>query len=100
MVLHSASKVRISAMSNALTQKSQVTVPKSVRQQLGIGPGDRVTFAANDRGEMVMKAELKAQKDCALSLEEIQANLDPQFLAELARFDNDAVAYIRWLRGE
>lgn len=87
-------------MSNALTQKSQVTVPKSVREQLGIGPGDRVTFAANDRGEMVIKAEPKTKDDFTLALKEAQANLTPEFHADLARFDNDAVAYVRWLRGE
>jgi AbrB family looped-hinge helix DNA binding protein len=87
-------------MSYALTQKSQVTVPKDVRQQLGIGPGDRVTFAANDRGEMVMKAEPKTENSFMLSLKEAQAKLTPEFQADLARFDNDAVAYVRWLRGE
>jgi AbrB family looped-hinge helix DNA binding protein len=87
-------------MGNALTQKSQVTVPKNVRQQLGIGPGDRVTFAPNDRGEMVIKAEPKAGEDFLLSLKDARANLTPEFLADLARFDHDSVAYIRWLRGE
>lgn len=87
-------------MSYALTQKSQVTVPKDVRQQLGIGPGDRVTFAANDRGEMVIKAEPKTENSFMLSLKEAQANLTPEFQADLARFDNNAVAYVRWLRGE
>ncbi len=28
----------------ALTQKSQVTIPKSIRKVLGIGPGDEVEF--------------------------------------------------------
>ena len=87
-------------MGNALTQKSQVTVPKDVRKQLGIGPGDRVTFASNDRGEMVIKAEAKTQSEFMLSLKEAQESLTPEFLADLARFDNDAVAYVRWLRGE
>jgi len=27
-----------------LTQKSQVTIPKAIRQRIGIGPGDEVEF--------------------------------------------------------
>jgi AbrB family looped-hinge helix DNA binding protein len=87
-------------MGNALTSKGQVTIPKKWRDKFGLRAGDAIEFAANDAGELTLKAEVKAQKDFALSLEEIQANLDPEFLAELARFDNDAVAYVRWLRGE
>ncbi|MBU6406427.1 MAG: AbrB/MazE/SpoVT family DNA-binding domain-containing protein [Alphaproteobacteria bacterium] len=37
-----------------LTQKSQVTIPKSVRERLGIGPGDPIDIVFNDRGEAVI----------------------------------------------
>jgi AbrB family looped-hinge helix DNA binding protein len=87
-------------MGNALTSKGQVTIPKHIREKLGVSPGDSVVFAANDRGEMVIKAEPKAQEDFISSLKEAQANLSPDFLADLAKFNNDAVAYIRWMRGE
>jgi AbrB family looped-hinge helix DNA binding protein len=31
-------------MEPALTVKSQVTLPKAIREHLGVGPGDRVAF--------------------------------------------------------
>ncbi|MEJ0059341.1 MAG: AbrB/MazE/SpoVT family DNA-binding domain-containing protein [Terricaulis sp.] len=42
-------------MSYALTQKGQVTLPKRVRDQLGVAPGEEVTFRLNDQGEMVVE---------------------------------------------
>ena len=37
-----------------LTSKSQMTVPKEIREDLGIGPGSNVAFEKNDRGEFVL----------------------------------------------
>ena len=42
-------------MSNALTSKGQVTIPKRIRETLGVGPGESVDFRLNDRGEMVIE---------------------------------------------
>lgn len=42
-------------MSYALTQKGQVTIPKAIRERLGVAPGDSVEFAVNDRGEVTVK---------------------------------------------
>lgn len=39
-----------------LTSKSQTTVPKAVREALGVGPGDRVAFLVQDGHAVVMKA--------------------------------------------
>lgn len=60
-------------MGYALTQKSQVTIPKHIREKLGVGPGDSVTFAANDRGEVVVQAELSEQERWDNALRESQA---------------------------
>lgn len=38
-----------------VTSKGQITIPKRVRERLGLGPGDQVTFAENGRGAVVMK---------------------------------------------
>lgn len=38
-----------------LTSKGQVTVPKTVRDFLGIGPGSKVTFELTPRGEVVLR---------------------------------------------
>lgn len=42
-------------MSYAVTSKGQVTIPKRVRENLGIEPGGNVDFRMNDRGETVIE---------------------------------------------
>ena len=39
-----------------ITQKGQVTIPQAVREQLGVKYGEKVEFATNDNGEVVLKA--------------------------------------------
>lgn len=38
-----------------LTEKSQVTVPKRVREALGIGPGSEVDFTVDETGARLVK---------------------------------------------
>jgi AbrB family looped-hinge helix DNA binding protein len=38
-----------------LTVKGQVTIPKDVRDALGLRPGEPVTFAWNEAGEVVVR---------------------------------------------
>ncbi len=40
---------------STVTQKGQVTIPKSVRDNLHLMTGDKVEFVFNDRGEVVLK---------------------------------------------
>jgi antitoxin PrlF len=40
---------------NAVTVKGQVTIPKSVRDALGIVPGSQVEFVPNQDGEFVLR---------------------------------------------
>ena len=61
-------------MGYTLTQKSQVTVPKEVRPHLGIGPGERVIYSANDRGEMVIKAKPNKIQKSENALREAQVS--------------------------
>lgn len=61
-------------MGYALTSKSQVTIPKHIRQKLGVGPGDSVTFAANDRGEIVVQSTLTEREQRGNTLRESQAD--------------------------
>jgi AbrB family looped-hinge helix DNA binding protein len=42
-------------MANTITVKGQVTIPKKVRDALGLKPGDPVDFVVDDRGEVVVK---------------------------------------------
>lgn len=42
-------------MANTLTVKGQVTIPKRVRDALGLKPGDRVAFEVDERGQVVVR---------------------------------------------
>ena len=42
-------------VATTLTSKGQVTVPKSVRDFLGIGPGSKVTFELTKKGDVVLR---------------------------------------------
>jgi AbrB family looped-hinge helix DNA binding protein len=42
-------------MGYILTSKSQVTVPKRIRETLGVEPGEAVDYRMNDRGETVIE---------------------------------------------
>lgn len=41
-------------MPTTMTVKGQVTIPKHLREALGLKAGSRVTFAVNDSGEVVL----------------------------------------------
>jgi AbrB family looped-hinge helix DNA binding protein len=43
-------------MGNALTVKGQVTIPKRVRDALGLKPGDEVDFLLGDDGRVTVQA--------------------------------------------
>jgi len=40
-----------------LTSKGQITIPKPVRDALGINPGDRVNFRVREDGTITVEAE-------------------------------------------
>lgn len=42
-------------MASTLTVKGQVTIPKPVREHLGIGPGSAVEFRRNKDGDIVIE---------------------------------------------
>jgi len=41
----------------ALTSKGQITIPVEVREDLGLKPGDRVSFLKGETGEYIFKAK-------------------------------------------
>lgn len=50
-------------MSTTVTSKGQVTIPKHVRDLLGIGPGSQIDFERAPDGRIVMvKVEKKARQ--------------------------------------
>lgn len=42
-------------MATTLTSKGQVTIPKPFRDHLGVGPGGKVEFRLDDRGNVVIE---------------------------------------------
>jgi AbrB family looped-hinge helix DNA binding protein len=46
-----------------LTEKGQVTVPKKVRDALGIGPGSEVDFQMDKSGARLVKVELAPENE-------------------------------------
>jgi antitoxin PrlF len=48
------------AMESRITVKGQATIPKPVREHLGLGPGDRVKFFFHPDGSVVLLPKLPA----------------------------------------
>lgn len=42
-------------MATTLTVKGQVTIPKPIRDRLGLRPGDRVAFEADEQGRVSLR---------------------------------------------
>lgn len=82
-----------------LTSKSQVTIPKDVRQALGIAPGGRVRFEIGDQGCVTLTGVDDAQGHQARR-KRIRAALH----AVKGKYPNpDGMTtdeYMRWLRGD
>jgi len=52
-------------MSTTLTSKGQVTVPKSIRDYLGLKAGSAVTFERRPDGEIVLRPSRRSAKRAA-----------------------------------
>jgi antitoxin PrlF len=77
-------------MGYAVTKKGQVTIPKHIREQLGVNPGSEVEYEIDSTGQVIMKGKtLEAYRQ-----ELIEAS------KPIEGFDGDSVSYVRWLRGE
>ena len=46
-------------MSTTLTVKGQVTIPKTIRDAMGLTPGTSIDFAVNKEGEVVLQKAIK-----------------------------------------
>jgi len=46
-----------------LTNKGQITIPKAVRQSLGLHPGDKLEFIINKNNEVLFKPVVKKVDD-------------------------------------
>jgi AbrB family looped-hinge helix DNA binding protein len=75
-----------------VTEKGQVTIPKSVRDRLKIGPGSEVDFVISDEGVVLVKISGKSEFE---SFDEWAASIEGTW--DLGGMTTDE--YIEWLRG-
>lgn len=47
-------------MESAITSKGQATIPKAIREHLGLKPGDRIKFFLHPDGSVVLLPKLPA----------------------------------------
>ncbi len=47
-------------MDSAITSKGQATIPKAIREHLGLQPGDRIKFFVHPDGSVVLLPKLPA----------------------------------------
>lgn len=45
-----------------VTVKGQVTIPRKIRERLGIHPGSKVEFIENERGEIVLQLKKEVNR--------------------------------------
>lgn len=48
-----------------ITSKGQVTIPKKIRDKLGLKPGDKVDFEVNDKGKLEVSTKTRSIMDTA-----------------------------------
>ncbi|MER8440523.1 AbrB/MazE/SpoVT family DNA-binding domain-containing protein [Mesorhizobium sp. M1312] len=79
-----------------VTTKGQVTIPKEIRDRLGIGPGSEVEFLPTDDGVRVVAVnENISEEEASRSF----SRLLDQMAGTLGLGGMTADEYIEWLRG-
>jgi len=63
-------------MSTTLTVKGQVTIPKHIRDELGLKPGSRLDFTVNRDGEIVLRHTEKAAKTVQSRFDKVRGKAD------------------------
>ncbi|MFZ4121585.1 MAG: AbrB/MazE/SpoVT family DNA-binding domain-containing protein [Caulobacterales bacterium] len=88
-------------MTPTLTQKGQVTIPKSFRDYLGIAPGDPIAFDINDQGEVTVKGALSRLKPLPTQAEQLSYQERIKSVVGVAEPNGMTTdEYMAWLRGE
>jgi AbrB family looped-hinge helix DNA binding protein len=79
-----------------VTTKGQVTIPKQIRDHLGIGPGSEVQFVATDEGaRLVAVNENISEEEAARKFKEVLDKMEGTL--DLGGMTTDE--YMEWLRG-
>lgn len=78
-----------------VTEKGQVTIPKPIRDRLGIGPGSEVDFVVDDAGVRLVGVSPRLDGQVIASFddwaERVRGMLDTAGM--------DGRTYVDWLRG-
>jgi antitoxin PrlF len=69
-------------MSTTLSVKGQVTIPKQIRDALGLKPGMPVDFAVNSDGEVVIHRADKAQQGMTDRFEAVRGRAEVKWRTE------------------
>ncbi len=88
-------------MHSNLTSKGQVTIPKPIRDALGLHPGAQVEFVVNDRGETVIRAANAEESRERREREILQriAEARSRFRAQDPMPGMSTEEYMLWVRG-
>ncbi|RWG86473.1 AbrB/MazE/SpoVT family DNA-binding domain-containing protein [Mesorhizobium sp.] len=79
-----------------VTTKGQVTIPKQIRDHLGIGPGSEVEFVATDEGaRLVAVNQNLSEEEAARKFREVLDKMEGTL--DLGGMTTDE--YMEWLRG-
>ncbi|MGX5840503.1 AbrB/MazE/SpoVT family DNA-binding domain-containing protein [Mesorhizobium sp. ArgA1] len=79
-----------------VTTKGQVTIPKQIRDHLGIGPGSEVEFVATDEGaRLVAVNENLSEEEVSRRFSELLDRMEGSL--DLGGMSTDE--YMEWLRG-
>jgi len=82
-------------MESAITSKGQITIPKAIRDQLNLAPGDKVKFFIQPDGNLVilpklpitaLKGIVRSRRDHPPSLEEMDAAIAKGATSRYRRF--------------
>jgi AbrB family looped-hinge helix DNA binding protein len=79
-----------------VTEKGQVTIPKPIRDKLGIGPGSEVAFV--DRGDVVELVRESPAQDPQQQWDEFRRGVEAA-RGTLDTKGMDGKDFIDWLRG-
>ena len=77
-----------------VTSKGQVTIPKDIRDRLGIGPGSEVEFVERDK-VVLLRPRARTIEDGELDFDAWARSV----AGTLHTGEMDGKAYIDWLRG-
>lgn len=72
---------------STLTSKGQITIPKDVRDRLGIQEGDRVVFQFDEEGQVILRPAVRDPLGSLVGLLRHRAKSSPVTVEEM----NDAI---------